>query len=74
MLKLVFGCLQHFLVFRMFDISDVCPGKAAFWMFAALFGFSDVDITDVRPGKAGFRIIAALFRFRIFAITDVCPG
>ena len=42
LVKLVFGCLQHFLNFRMFDISDVCPGKAGFCMYAALFGFSDV--------------------------------
>ena len=42
LVKLVFGCLQHFLNFRMFDISDVCPGKAGFRMYAALFGFSDV--------------------------------
>ena len=42
LVKLVFACLQHFLVFRMFDISDVCPGKAGFRMFGALFGFSDV--------------------------------
>ena len=40
--KLVFACLQQFLVFRMFEISDVCPGKADFCMFAALFRFSDV--------------------------------
>ena len=63
LVKLVFACLHYFLVFRMFDISDVCHGKAGFRMFAALFGFSDVDISDFRPGKAGFRIIAALFRF-----------
>ena len=74
LVKLVFAYLELFLVFRMFDISDICHGKAGFWMFAALFGFSDVDITDVRPGKAVFRIIAALFRFRIFDISDVCPG
>ena len=42
LVKLVFACLQHFLVFRMFDISDVCPGKAAFRLFAAVFGFLNV--------------------------------
>ena len=42
LVKLVFARLQHFLVFRIFDISDVRPGKAGFRMFAALFGFSDV--------------------------------
>ena len=42
LVKLIFACLQHFLVFRMFDISDVRPGKAGFRMFAALFEFSDV--------------------------------
>ena len=42
LVKLLFGCLKHFLVFLMFEISDVCPGKAGFLMFAALFGFSDV--------------------------------
>ena len=42
LVKLVFPMYAAFLVFRMFDISDVCPGKAAFRMFAALFGFSDV--------------------------------
>ena len=42
LVKLVFACMQHFLVFQMSDISDVCPGKAVFWMFSALFGFSDV--------------------------------
>ena len=61
--NLLFGCFQHILVFRMFDISDVCHGKAGFRMFAALFGFSDVDISDVRPGKATFWMFAALFGF-----------
>ena len=42
LVKLVFAFLQHFSIFRMFDISDVCPGKAGFRMFVALFGFSDV--------------------------------
>ena len=43
LVKLVFTMYAAFLVFfRMFAISDVCPGKAAFRMFAALFGFSDV--------------------------------
>ena len=42
LVKLVFACLRLFLVFRKFEISDVCPGKAAFRIFAALFGFSDV--------------------------------
>ena len=37
-----FSLVMHFLVFRMFDISNVCPGKAGFRMFAAFFGFSDV--------------------------------
>ena len=41
MVKLVFAW-EHFLVFRMFNISDVRSGKAGFRMFAALFGFSDV--------------------------------
>ena len=54
LVKLVFACLQHFLVFRMFDISDVRPGKAGFRMF---------DISDVCPGKAGFCMFAALFGF-----------
>ena len=40
--KLLLGCLQYISVFRKFDISDVCPGKAGFRMFAALFSFSDV--------------------------------
>ena len=61
--NLLFGCFQHLLVFRMFDISEVCHGKAGFRKFAAPFGFSDVDISDVRPGKAGFRMFASLFRF-----------
>ena len=38
--KLLFG--SALFGFWMFDISDVCPGKAGFRMFAALFGFSDV--------------------------------
>ena len=42
LVKLVFACMQHFLVLRMFDISDVCPGKAPSRLFAVLFGFSDV--------------------------------
>ena len=42
LVKLVFACLHLFLVFRMFDISDVGPGKAGFRMFTALFEFSDV--------------------------------
>ena len=63
LVKLVFACLQHFLVFRMFEISHVCPGKAGFRMFAALFCFSDVDILDNRPSKAAFRMFAALFGF-----------
>ena len=42
LVKLVFGCLQHFLVFRMFEISDVCHGKAGFRIIAELFGFSDI--------------------------------
>ena len=41
LVKLVFACLQHF-GFSDVDISEVCPGKTAFRMFAALFGFSDV--------------------------------
>ena len=49
LVKLVFACMQHFLVFRMFDISDVCPGKAGFCMFAVLFGFSDVCHTGCLP-------------------------
>ena len=61
--KLVFACLQHFLVFRMFDIADVCPGKAGFRKFAALFGFWIFDISDVCPSKAGFSMFAALFGF-----------
>ena len=48
LVKLVFACLQHFLVFRMFDISDVCPEKAAFRMFAALLVF----------GCLAFRMVA----------------
>ena len=65
LVKLVFGCLQPFLNFRMFDISDVCPSKAVFWFshVCSTFVFSDVDISVVRPGKAGFRIFASLFRF-----------
>ena len=49
LVKLVFACMQQFLVFRMFDISDVCPGKAGFCMFAVLFGFSDVCHTGCLP-------------------------
>ena len=63
LVKLVFACLQHFLVFRMFDIADVRPGKAGFRMFAALFGFRIFDISDVCPSKAGFRMFAAFFGF-----------
>ena len=47
----------------MFDRSDVCPGKAAFRMFAALLVFRMFGISDVCNGKAGFRIIAILFGF-----------
>ena len=47
----------------MFDMSDVCPGKAAFRMFAALLVFRMFGISDVCHGKAGFRIIAILFGF-----------
>ena len=47
----------------MFDILDVCHGKAGFWMISALFGFSDVDISEVCPGTAAFRMFAALFSF-----------
>ena len=63
LVKLVFGCLQHFLNFRMFDISDVCPGKAGFRMYAAFLVFRMFDISDVCPGKAATRLFAVPFGF-----------
>ena len=47
----------------MFDISDVCPEKAAFRIIAALLFFRMFGISDVCHCKAGFRIIVALFGF-----------
>ena len=61
--KLLFGCLQHFLVFRMFGISDVCHGKMVFGCLQLFLVFQMFDISDVYPGKAGFRMFAALFGF-----------
>ena len=48
--KLLFGCLQHFLVFRMFDISDVFLVKLVFACLQHFLVFRMFDISDVCPG------------------------
>ena len=80
MVKLVFGCLQYFSVFRMFDISKVCPGKAGFRMFAALFDFSDVCYIGCLPWKSCFSDVCSTFCFfgcltyRMFALEMLLFG
>ena len=73
--SLLFGCFQHFLVFRMFDISDVCHGQAGFRMFAVFFWF--FGCLTYRMFALVKLVFACLQHFlvnRMFDISDICPG